>query len=147
MHRYSVYGKCLASELELPQLPPTVTDIAEWTLRVAATPPELAEDRQIGSEQIGPIETRLFRHRDGYRLEYDDTGTFDISANGCDLWWYSKAGVDRDLLCADFTGKVLAVAFHVRGKLALHGSAVLLGRRGSPFWLPRGSGNRRCRSR
>jgi hypothetical protein len=130
----------LASEFELPQLTPSSPDTPHWILRLGGTPPPLDAATVIGEDRIEHISHRLLRHDAGFRLEYEDTGIFDVSADGREIWWYEKPGVDRDLLCADLTGKVLAVSLHIGGKLSLHGSAVVLEGQGLAFLAPKGFG-------
>jgi hypothetical protein len=140
MHRYSVYGRCLASELEFPQLEPSRSELHDWVLRVRSEPPELQDCRQLGTEQIADISIQLIRHRDGYRVEHADTGIFDIAPNGRDIAWYVREDVDMEVLCADLTGRVLATAMLVKRKLALHGSTIVLPSGGLTFVGPKGYG-------
>lgn len=141
MHRYSLYGLNLASELEFPQLQSSNgNERADWTLRVRESPAQLTDAVLLGEERIQHIGNRLWRHSEGYRMEYDDTGMFDVSADGHDLYWFGSADVDADLRFVDFSGRVLAIALHLMGKLTLHGSAAVLGDQGIAFLAPKGSG-------
>jgi hypothetical protein len=142
MHRYSVYGKCLVSEVELPQLNPADASTRPgWALRVEeGREAPMREPIELGEEVIGEITIRLFRHQDGFRVDHQDTGCFDVSADGREICWYRRPDVDRDILCADVTGRVLATALHPEGRLVLHGSAVVLPDGGATFLAPKGFG-------
>jgi hypothetical protein len=140
MHRYRVYGRCLASEIEFPQLLPTHADHDDWILRLGETPPALDQAKVVGEDLIANVPCRLIKHSLGYRAEFDDTGIFDVSADGRNLRWYPGTSVDWEVLCADVTGRVLAVTMHMWGKLILHGSAVVLGEEGVAFLAPKGYG-------
>ncbi|MBA4156693.1 MAG: hypothetical protein H0X65_04365 [Gemmatimonadetes bacterium] len=128
------------SELELPEASCAVHDPPDWTLHLASGSPPIYELRALGESltETGPV--RLFQHAGGYRLTYPDTGSYDISADGTQIAWYSVPGAPLDLVRADILGPVLALALHVAGVLCLHGSAVALGRSGVAFLGPKGHG-------
>lgn len=128
MNHYTVFGGHLSSELALPELPEAASSPADWVLRVAAGPPPVVAVREeLGAASVDEgVAVRLFAIPGGYRLEYDDTGTFDIQAGGVELVWYPAPGASAALAQLDVLGRVLAVAFHAAGVYCLHASAVAL---------------------
>jgi hypothetical protein len=82
----------------------------------------------------------MTRTDDGLRLEFDDTGSFDISGRGSDITWYPAPGSDPELVRIDILGRVLAAAAHEQGILCLHGSAVSIAGRAIAFLAPKGFG-------
>ncbi len=124
MHRYSLFGGCLHSALEIPGLPVSASPDETWRLTVV---PGGAGScgAMLGTEEVDPgCTVRLHQQPDGLRLSYDDTGCFDIHSNGRDIVWYPAAGASDELARLDVIGRVLATALHVSGLLPLHGSAV-----------------------
>lgn len=143
MLRYSVFGGVLHSEVELPELRrlPDHGSPPDWTLRSIAGPvPAGAGWSLLGEEPLnGPHRVRLLRSAAGLRVEYTDTGTFDI-AHGGRLTWYPGPEISPENVRADVLGRVLASALHAAGLLCLHGSAVALGDGAVAFLAPRGHG-------
>lgn len=128
MNHYTVFGGHLCSELELPELPGAAPARADWVLRVSADPPPpVASREKLGSASVDEgVEVRLYAVPEGYRLEYDDTGTFDIRGGGSEVVWYPAPGASPALAQLDVLGRVLALAFHAAGVYCLHASAVVL---------------------
>ena len=77
---------------------------------------------------------------DGIRLEFDDTGVFDISNAGRDIAWTPGETQSMELVRADLLGGVLSVALHLQGLLCLHGSAVGIGDTAIGFLANKGAG-------
>jgi hypothetical protein len=140
MPTYSVFGKHLRSEIGLPELRATRSNgvTGSWTLRVASSgPPESSADL-LGTDVVMPgVEVRLYRISGGYRLSYDDTGSFDISRNGRDIAWSKGRNPWIEAARLDIINRVLPVALHASGRLCLHGSAVSLHGQGIAFLAPR----------
>lgn len=131
MKRYTVFGGRLSSELELPdlpELPAAIPEGADWVLRIATGPPPEASPReQLGTASVDQgVEVRLYAIPGGYRLEYDDTGTFDIGSEGSEITWHPAPGASPALAQLDVLGRVLAMALHAAGCYCLHASAVAL---------------------
>ena len=142
MQRYRVFGGVLASPFAFPELRSDVGESSvDWSLRTAEGPPSDVGCTLIGRDElIAGVEARLFRMAHGLRLQFDDTGTFDVTDAGAVITWFPNAGSDRELVRVDILGRVLAVATHERGLLCLHGSAVSIGGQGVAFLAPKGSG-------
>lgn len=128
MNHYTVFGGQLSSELELPELPRSEPASADWGLRVSNDSPPVPPSREeLGSVPVDDgVEVRLYAVPGGYRLEYDDTGTFDIRRDGSELIWYPAPGASPALAQLDILGRVLALALHAAGVYCLHASAVAL---------------------
>ena len=143
MPDYAVFGGFLRSELELDSLPPLPdsTGVApDWRLRAGDRVPERRALAQVGEVADDGFRVTLSRHEDGWRLAYDDTGTYDVSADGARLAWYPGPAAAPELVQADVLGRVLALALGAAGALPLHGSAVTLGGRGVVFLAPKHHG-------
>lgn len=142
MQRYRVFGGVLASPFAFPELRSDVGENSvDWSLRTGEGPPSDVAGTLIGRDElIAGVEARLFRMAHGLRLQFDDTGTFDVTDDGAVITWFPNAGSDRELVRVDILGRVLAVATHERGLLCLHGSAVSIGGQGVAFLAPKGSG-------
>jgi hypothetical protein len=140
MRSYEIFGGCLRSALEFSDLAPSARDRATWTLRVGPAPAR-ATLGLLGTDVVHDgCSVRLLADDAGYRLAYDDTGTFDISADGAVITWAPAAAASPDDARLDVIGRVLALALHAQGVLCLHGSAVALGEGGVAFLAPKHSG-------
>ena len=141
---YAVFGGRLASMLPLPELRPLDDSAADcdWTLDVVdGAPPALDAPRLEGEESLDTGATlRLLRTPALSRLEYEDTGAYDVSHDGRRITWYRVPGADARLVRADVLGRVLALALRARETETLHASAVVLGRGAIAFVAPRGHG-------
>jgi len=128
MKHYTVFGGHLSSELELPELPAAAPAGADWVLRVSNTlPPATSSREELGVASVDEgVAVRLFAVPGGYRLVYDDTGTFDVRGGGSEITWYPAPGASPALAQLDVLGRVLALAFHAAGIYCLHASAVAL---------------------
>ncbi|HEX6533358.1 MAG TPA: hypothetical protein VF041_02105 [Gemmatimonadaceae bacterium] len=141
MRSVSVYGGRLDSEVPFA-LPPATAGDARWTLRRAPGAPR-AEDavETLGDDHVeGDARVRLIRIVGGYRLVYDDTGTFDVLDGGARIAWYPGPRATEDAVRLDVLGRVLPLALHASGTLCLHGSAVEIGGRGVAFLAPKRHG-------
>ena len=109
-----------------------------WRLRIGAGRAPCADARLLGSEEVDAGNTvRLYQQPNGLRLSYDDTGIFDISADGREIVWHPGRDAREELAGLDVIGRVLATAMHVGGILPLHGSAVAINGRAIAFVAPK----------
>ncbi|HET7620741.1 MAG TPA: hypothetical protein VFK39_02450 [Gemmatimonadaceae bacterium] len=140
MPDYSVYGGSLRSEIPFAALPPA-GGTPRWELRCASGSPLPAELQQLGEDEVdASTRVRLFRHAGGFRLEYDDTGVFDVDATGTTIDWYAGQRVVPEAVQLDVLGRVLPTAMHASGALCLHGSAVELHDGAVAFLAPKRHG-------
>jgi hypothetical protein len=140
MPEYSVYGGSLDSEIPFATLPPG-SGVPRWRLRRASGTPLAAELLQLGEDEVDTAtRVRLFRHSGGFRLEYDDTGTFDVDVSGTCIDWYAGTDAVPEAVQLDVLGRVLPTAMHASGALCLHGSAVELGEGAVAFLAPKRHG-------
>ena len=141
MRDYAVFGGCLRSELEFSELRPSRQSSPSWTLRASPERIPLDGAEALGSDHVEhDCHVRLYRHANGYRLEYDDTGSFDISADGAEIVWCAPSNASLDAARLDILGRVLATALHAAGVLTLHGSAAVIGGRAVAFLAPKHHG-------
>lgn len=124
--RYRVCGGILQSDLQLTELPAAQGNApADWTLTTQAGDPPPLDGELLGEDQVTPTATvRLVRGTDLWRLDFTDTGCFDITPGGETILWYPRPDSDPAAAAVDVIGRVLAVSFHAAGLLCLHGSAV-----------------------
>jgi hypothetical protein len=140
MPDYSVYGGSLRSEIPLATLPPGA-GAPRWTLRRASGEPLATELRQLGEDEVDAVtRVRLFRHSGGFRLEYDDTGVFDVDTTGTLIDWYAGQRAVPEAVQLDVLGRVLPTAMHASGALCLHGSAVEVADGAVAFLAPKRHG-------
>jgi hypothetical protein len=79
----------------------------------------------IGSDTVfGSVQVRAFMSAHAARLAFDDTGTFDVLPAERIIAWYPGPAENAAAVRADLLGRVMALAAHVDGALALHASAV-----------------------
>lgn len=142
MLRYRVFGGVFATPFPFPELRPADGDSAcDWTLRVSDGASVHAGGIPVGEDELAAgITARMSRTATGLRLEFDDTGSFDISGRGSDITWYPTPGSDPELVRIDILGRVLAAAAHEQGILCLHGSAVSIHGSAVGFLAPKGFG-------
>jgi hypothetical protein len=74
------------------------------------------------------------------RLAFDDTGTFDVLRAERLIVWYPGPSESAAAVRADLLGRVIALAAHVDGALALHASAVSIDGRAIAFIGPKHAG-------
>ena len=141
MAEYEIFGGRLRSEVLLPELPEAQPGSANWTFRVADERPPLLAPLRLGEERlVDSVSVRLDRGADRFRLSFDDTGTFDVRFDGAEITWYPQPGVDEELARVDLLGRVLSLAIHAQGDLALHASAVEFEGRAVAFLGAKGRG-------
>lgn len=138
MPDYSIFGGCLRSEIVFPELRESLGGAPTWILSVAPRERPLDAAELLGELEVTPAcRVRMFRHAAGFRLHYDDTGIYDVSANGRRVMWMRGPNAGAGAVRADVTGRVLATALHAAGVLCLHGSAVTLGAGTIAFLAPK----------
>jgi len=136
----SIFGGCLRSDVPLRALPAGDGD-PHWRLRRMHGAPPAAVLEPLGEDLVDPaVRVRLFRRADGYRLVYDDTGTFDVLDDGTRIDWYPLPNAPVESVRLDVLGRVLPTALHASGTICLHGSAVEIGGRGVAFLAPKRCG-------
>ncbi len=125
---YEAFGRRLGSSIPLPELRPTSPGAFQWCFRVVDSLTPVEEPELLGEEPIyGSVAARLFRHRDGYRVTVDDTGVFDLSADGRTIRWLPNPEPWWDFGRSHLIGRILAMALQLEGTLTLHASAVEMG--------------------
>jgi len=125
MLHYSVFGRCLRSAIAFPELRASRDPEPRWTLRTIGTPPALGSAEVLGTDdKIPGAEVSLFKFSGGYRLQYADTGSFDISPDGREINWSHAAATSLQAVRLDVISQVLPLALYASGMFCLHGSAV-----------------------
>jgi hypothetical protein len=142
MNSYQVFGGVLRSELEFPELDHAIRGEPDWTLTVTTAPaPDVPLGDPLGEDKVDQgVMVRSFATPSGFRLVYDDTGVFDVSAGGRDVRWHRPESADLEAGRLDVLGRVLALALHASGWLSLHGSAVTMADGAVAFLAPKGNG-------
>jgi hypothetical protein len=125
MRDYQVFGGVLRSDIEFPELRTIESDAPDWTLRTTSLVPDMVSPTLLGEAEVIPgFFVRMYRHDHGYRFNFDDTGTFELTEGGRDIAWAPGPHYEDSWVRADVTGRVMALALHASGNLCLHGSAV-----------------------
>ena len=107
---YALFGGVLQSEILLPALPAIDSDRADWVARVVSHP-AVGPTEALGEEKVDErIRVRTSRLANGFRLEFDDTGIFDITDGGALITWCPSAETRVELARADLLGGVFPVA-------------------------------------
>jgi hypothetical protein len=142
MNSYQVFGGVLRSELEFPELDRATRGEPDWTLTVATSPaPDAPLGEPLGEDKVDQgVMVRSYVTPRGFRLVYEDTGVFDITAEGREVRWYRPESADVEAGRLDVLGRVLALALHASGWLSLHGSAVAMADGAVAFLAPKGNG-------
>lgn len=126
MHSYAAFGTQLNCTFELPELVPIRPSARSgWTLDVCESAPPPLDGTVVGTDTVyAAITVRLSSAPGALRLEFDDTGTFDVDRDRKTITWYPGQRRDGAAVRADLLGRVIAVAAHVDGAVVLHASAV-----------------------
>jgi hypothetical protein len=136
---YAIFGGCLRSEIPLPELPTIESTTFDWSFGRAVEPP--AAGVYLGDDGVeANIRVRCSKLSDGFQLEFDDTGTFDVTQRGRVIAWAPGRASAMELVRADLLGGVFSVALHLQGLLCLHGSAVGVDGSAVGFLANKGSG-------
>lgn len=127
MPHYSVFGRCLSSAIGFPELRVSRDPEPRWTLRATDTPAALGSAELLGTDAAIPsAAVSLYKFAEGYRLQYSDIGTFDISSDGRFIDWSAPATCSLPAARLDIISQVLPLSLYASGMLCLHGSAVAL---------------------
>jgi hypothetical protein len=140
MH-YSIFGGCLRSDIEFPQLRAAAQKDADWVFSRVVTRPGPTTVDVIGEAVVDAgVHVRASRISDGFRLEYDDSDVYDITEHGSRITWYPLTDARLEPSRMDVMGRVLAVALHASGMLTLTGSAVEIEESGIALLAPKSQG-------
>jgi hypothetical protein len=125
--------------MTFPQLPEADPGSSPtWVITEVAASTKLESPEFLGENRITADSVlRLYRHTKGFRLQYDDSGTFDISVDGATISWSPGPATDAANVREDILGPVLAMAMHMAGRLCLHGSSVVLPKGAVAFLAPK----------
>ena len=138
---YEVFGGTLRSEVPIKELPDARDATPDWTLRVVEVASPAMEGELLGTDTVfGETQVRGFRRSDGLGLLFDDTGRFDVSADGSPITWHRPPNAVMESAQADITSRVLALALHASGVFSLHASAVSVDGAGVAFLAPKHHG-------
>lgn len=136
---HAIFGGCLRSEIPLPELPVCESTEPDWRFHRAST--LIPATQFLGEDRVdADLRVRCSRIPGGFRLDFDDTGTFDITDGGRDIAWTSGKASALELVRADLLGGVFSVALHLQGLLCLHGSAVAVADAALAFLANKGGG-------
>ena len=138
---YSVYGSCLGSTVEFPELRAAPSGSPRWKFSTTPQHPHMVNAAELGAELIyGDVHARLYKHEAGHRITVDDTGAFDLAHGGRDIRWEHRESAWPDFVRAHLIGRVLATSLFFEGWLPLHGSAVAFAGGVAAFLAPKGYG-------
>ncbi|HEY7568513.1 MAG TPA: hypothetical protein VH762_13120 [Gemmatimonadaceae bacterium] len=143
MPNYAVYGGCLRSVVPIPELRPMGGERdPSWVFEIASgEAPILDSAHVVGQDELlQDVHATLLRAPTTVRLQFDDTGIFDVRDEGNRIVWYPKDGAQPDVARADLVGRVLPLVQHDRGLLALHASAVCIDGQAIGFMAPKNYG-------
>ena len=143
MPDYAVYGGCLRSVVTIPELRPASGERdPSWFFEIASgDAPALDSAQVVGRDELlQDVHATLLRAPATLRLQFDDTGVFDVHDAGKRIVWYPKDGFQPDVARADLVGRVLPLVQHERGLLALHASAVCIDGDAIAFMAPKNYG-------
>jgi hypothetical protein len=133
-HTYAVHGLVIASELELPELSPSVSDVPlkpDIRVRLGRFSPEL----KTFETEIPLLSTT----DDGLLLDVPGAARFAVRP-GCDVTVEMADNPDMELVRLFFFGSVIGLVCHLRGLLPLHASAVAIDGKAIAFCGPPGMG-------
>ena len=92
---YDVFGGTLRSELQIDELPVADSHAPDWTLRVIEGVAPEPTGESLGSDVVhGDTRVHGYRVGSGYALVFDDTGRFDVSADGSEITWHRPPDVE-----------------------------------------------------
>jgi hypothetical protein len=124
---YRAFGERLSSSIPFPELRVAGAGPVRWAFHVVDSLPRPRDAELLGEEPLyASVAARLYRHSAGHRIVVDDTGSFDLSAEGPSIAWLPNADPWWDFGRSHFLGRVLATSLQLDGTLTLHGSAVAM---------------------
>lgn len=128
---YRAFGFTIASEIELPELPPAAAgSAADVEIRLGETPPALE-----GAQPVSPDVTA----RPGALLIDYNPARYLIS-EGCRIWVEAKPGASERDMRGYLLGSAIGAIIHQRGLLPIHANAIDVGGEGVAFAGPQGAG-------
>ena len=126
-HFYRAFGERLSSSIPFPELRAADAGHVRWAFHVVESLPQPRDAELLGEEPLyAAVTARLYRHAAGHRIVVDDTGAFDLPAEGPSIAWLPNAEPWWDFGRSHFLGRVLATSLQLDGTLTLHGSAVAM---------------------
>jgi len=140
MPDYHIFGGVLRSEVAFPELTEALSGSLSprWWLSRSAAAPSRSNLEVLGTADVtATAAVALSRNGDSLQLDFDDTGVFVVSPDGCRIAWTPKPGPDMIAVRRDLLGRVFAVALHQQRVVTLHGSAVDLGGQAIAFLAPK----------
>lgn len=139
MPDYHIFGAILRSEVPFPELIPADSPtVPTWVLSRVARAHSLPDLESVGKEEVETgVNVCLAASGKSLRLAFDDTGIFDVSADGRRIDWTPAGEPNLDAVRKDVLGRVFAISLHQEGMLALHGSAVELDGTAIAFIAPK----------
>jgi hypothetical protein len=140
--RYVTFGAGLDCDFELPELVAAQHPVpVSWQVRTCQAHPPDEPSEPTGLDTVyGAVRVRAFSADDVARLVFDDTGTFDVRRSDRTITWYPGHDARDAAVRADLLGRVMSLAVHIDGGLALHASAVSIGGRAVAFLGDKHSG-------
>ena len=124
---YRAFGDRLSSSLHFPELRAAAPGPVRWSFNVVESLPHSRDVQLLGEEPLyASVAARLYRHAAGHRIVVDDTGAFDLPAEGPSIAWLPNDEPWWDFGRSHFLGRVLATSLQLDGTLTLHGSAVAM---------------------
>jgi hypothetical protein len=132
----------LECDFPLPELAES-TSLAgpAWLVETRGSAAPAVPFGAIGSDTVyGEVRVRAFARADSMQLVFDDTGTFDVRQKDRTIAWYPGPRPVHAAVRADLLGRVMALAAHADGRIALHASAVSIDGRAIAFLGPKHAG-------
>ena len=129
MPKYGVFGLTIESTIAFPELEQAAAgDNVDWRIRVAQEERAGTTGTSLGIDCVyGDVQVRTYASAASLRMEFDDTGAFDVCATHREIVWYPGPVPTEAAVRADILGRVMALAAHADGHLTLHASAVSIG--------------------
>lgn len=120
---YTCYGHSIESELPLPELLPSVSDISENEPDIRINFAHVEESGLEDGTQLGPF---LWVKQAEFWLQVPDVARFLIR-NGQEILIDPVEGVDEDSIRVFLLGSAFGALLFQRGYLVLHGNAIRIG--------------------
>ena len=140
MPDYFIFGGCLRSELEFPELAAAHDQTPTWTLHLGDLPPFDGAEVLSDMHPTATCRTQLARRGDTYRYSHSCSGEFEIAADGRTIVFAPASGGSLDIARTDLVARVLLHCVD-RGDVSwLHGSAVAVDGTAIAFLAPSGAG-------
>jgi hypothetical protein len=128
-HSYFAYGMVIHSDVELPELQPFDSAVADLTFKCEALPRPMPEASQAVFEFA---ETNVY-------IGLGGIGQFSVSQPGL-VTFEPSPGANPTLVNLVLLGSAMATVLHRRGLLTLHASGIDIGGRGAIFMGNKGAG-------